>query len=120
MTIDVFSQEKFDAIPDDFWGTIFIRFGTLQERAVVNRSMRHATVVATRFTYVEAQRNSYVIAQAHSTVIATECSIVVAESGSNVFARDKSMVRAKIGSDICIVDGEPHVVLMKNEESKEK
>ena len=110
MTIDVFSQEEFDAIPDDFWGTIFIRFGTQDARAIVNRSMRHATVVATRFTYVEAKRRSYVIAQANSTVIATEQSIVVAESGSNVFARDKSSVRAQMGSVVREVDGKPYIL----------
>ena len=120
MTIDVFSQAEFDAIPDDFWGTIYIRFGTQDAKAIVNRSMIYATVVATVLTCVEAQRRSFVIAQADSTVIATEQSVVVAERDSHVFARDKSMVRAKMGSDICIVDGEPHVVLMKNEESKEK
>ena len=120
MIIDVFSQKEFDAILPDFWGTIYIKFGTQDAPAIIKRNLKHATVVATGLTYVEAQRNSYVIAQTDSTVIATQRSIVVAERDSHVFARDKSMVRAKMGSDIRIVDGEPYVVLMKNEEGKEK
>lgn len=120
MIIDVFSQAEFDAILPDFWGTIYIKFGTQDAPAIVNRNMKHATVVATGLTCVEAQRNSYVVAQANSTVIATQRSIVVAERDSHVLARDKSMVRAKKDSIVQIVDGEPYVVFLKNEEGKEK
>lgn len=120
MTIDVFSQEELDAILPDFLGTIFIKFGTQDAPDIINRNMRRATVVATGLTCVKAQRYSYVIAQADSTVIATGRSIVVAERDSHVFARDKSMVRAKMGADVRIVDGEPYIILMPNEEGKEK
>lgn len=120
MIIDVFSQAEFDAILPDFWGTIYIKFGTQDAPAIINRNMKHATVVATGLTYVEAQRNSYVIAQADSTVIATQRSIVVAERDSHVFARDKSMVRAKKDSIVQIVDGEPYVISLKDKEWKDK
>lgn len=120
MIIDVFSQAEFDAILPDFWGTIYIKFGTQDDPAIINRSMIHATVVATGLTYVEAQKRSFVIAQADSTVIATERSVVVAERDSHVFARDKSFVKARIGSDVRIIGGEPYVISVKDKEWKDK
>lgn len=120
MIIDVFSQAEFDAILPDFWGTIYIKFGTQDAPAIIKRNLKHATVVATGLTYVEAQRNSYVVAQADSTVIATGRSFVVAKRDSRVLALDRSVVRAEKDSIFQFVAGEPYVISVKDERWKEK
>jgi hypothetical protein len=90
----VTSQVELDAIPVDYNGRIIIKFGTLYNRAVVNKRYAYS-VVARGNSSVVARDNSSVVARENSSVEAWDNSSVEARGNSSVVARDNSSVEAR-------------------------
>ena len=89
------TQAELDAVAVDFDGKVIIKFGTPDNRAVVNR----------RFKYpVEAGDNSTVWAYGNSTVSAYDNSTVWAYGNSTVSAYDNSSVSAYDNSTVWAYD----------------
>ena len=97
--ITVKSQKEFDAIPGDYEGRIYVEFGTLFNKAIINRSFVHS-VVAWGNSSVEARGNSSVVARGNSSVEAWENSSVEARGNSFVVARENSSVVARGNSSV--------------------
>ena len=107
--IEVFSQAELDAIPQDFYGRILIKFGTWDNRAKVNRTFEHSSVVAWENSSVEAWGNSSVVACGNSSVVAWENSSVVAWGNYSVEAWGNSSVVAWENSSV-VARGNTQVV----------
>ena len=94
------TQAELDAVALDFDGRVIIKFGTPDNRAVVNR----------RFKYpVKAYGNSSVVAYDDSSVEAYDDSSVVAYGNSSVEAYDNSSVVAR-GNSSVVACGNTQVV----------
>lgn len=89
--ITVKSQEELDAIPVDYVGRIFIKFGTHQSPAMVSKMYR-GTVAALDSSFVVVWGYSSVCALGNSTVEARDNSSVKAWDNSYVEAYDDSSV----------------------------
>lgn len=72
--IEVFNQAELDAVPADFHGRILIKFGTIFDRAVLNRKFEKA--------HVEARENSSVVARGNTQVVAASERAQVRVSGN--------------------------------------
>ena len=93
------NQSEFDAVPVDFDGRVIIKFGTPDNRAIVNRRFKRS-VVAWENSSVEAWENSSVEAWENSSVEAWENSSVVARGNSSVEAWGNSSVVARENSSV--------------------
>ena len=95
----VTSQAELDAIPVDYNGRIIIKFGTPNNRAVVNKKYLRS-VEARENSSVVARENSSVEARGNSSVEAWGNSSVEARGNSSVVARENSSVEARGNSQI--------------------
>jgi hypothetical protein len=110
--IVVKSQEEFDMIPDNYSGRIYVEFGTVWNRAIVNRRFAKR-VVAYENSSVVAYGNSSVEAYGNSSVEAYENSSVVAHGNSSVVAYENSSVEAYENSSV-VAYGNSSVVAYGN------
>ena len=95
----VTSQAELDAIPVDYNGRIIIKFGTPNNRAVVdNKYLR--SVEAWGNSSVAVWGNSSVVAWGNSSVVAWGNSFVEARGNSSVEAWENSSVEARENSQI--------------------
>jgi hypothetical protein len=97
--ITVKTQEELDSIPLDFKGRIYIKFGTLDNKATV-KNRYYLSVIALENSSVYARGNSSVYAWGKSSVEAMGNSIVYAWGNSIVIARGKSRVIALENSNV--------------------
>ena len=95
----VTSQAELDAVPVDYNGRIIIKFGTPNNRAVVNKKYLYP-VVAWGNSSVVAWGNSSVVAWGNSSVEARENSFVEAWGNSSVAAWENSFVEARENSSV--------------------
>ena len=112
--ITVKTQRELDNIPKDFDGTVYIKFGTLFNLAIVRDKYAYSVIArensfveARGNSSVEARENSSVIARGNSSVKAWENSSVIAWENSSVIARDNSSVKAWGNTQIvnCLSNG---------------
>lgn len=102
--LEIYNQEEFNKIPEDFKGRIVIKFGTPYNKAIVDRSFRFTKVEAWDNSNVEVYGNSRVVARENSTVEAYENSTVVACGNSSIRAYGNSSVIAWDNSSIIAWD----------------
>ena len=97
--ITVKNQNELDAIPLDFKGTIYIEFGTYDNRAII-KNKYYQRIVAHSNSSVVAYGNSSVAAYGNSSVVAHRNSSVIAYDNSSVIAYDNSSVVAYGNSSV--------------------
>ena len=93
------TQAELDAVAVDFDGRVVIKFGTPDNRAVVNRRFKYP-VEAHDNSSVAACGNSFVSAYDNSSVTACDNSSVAACGNSFVWAHDNSSVTAYDNSSV--------------------
>ena len=105
------TQAELDAVAVDFDGRVVIKFGTPDNRAVVNRrfkysvtAMSNSSVTAMDHSSVTAYGNSSVTAYGNSSVSAQDNSSVWAQGNSSVWAQDNSSVSAHGNSSATACD----------------
>ncbi len=95
------TQAELDAVAVDFDGKVIIKFGTPDNRAVVNRRFKYSVV---------ARGNSSVVAWENSSVVARRNSSVVAWGNSSVEARGNSSVVNAARNNNIEVSGNARIV----------
>lgn len=107
--IEVFSQKELDALPDDFDGRIVIKFGTLDNRAIVNRRFKYA-IEAHDNSCVEVYNDGSVAAYNYSFVSAYDNSFVVAYDNGSVTAWGNVQVEDKTRTHTIEISGNARIV----------
>lgn len=82
-SIEIFNQQELDAVPIDFQGKIIIRFGTLSDRAIVNKKYELASV--------EARENSSVTAWGYAQVCVYSAKSATAHDKARIIKPTESL-----------------------------